>query len=541
ADDQGHLAPRPLDRLALQLAALFLAGAVMSFGTRYLTAMVGERMVAKLRTDLAGNVLRLSLRFYDARHTGDVISVLNNDVGSVRQGLLDAAMQLLPQVVRLVGSLAMALLLNWRLTLVVLLVAPLTASFASLIGRRVRTITRASFEELGQATAMLNEALASPRVVKAFDREAYETARYSDKVAEVVREGLRRARAQASLGPLNGLAFNVAMTVVLWYGGYEVLQGRLSPGDLVAFLIYFGGIASPLDQVSHLYTQLQQALGAAQRVFALLDERPGVSDRPHASHLTIVTGSVRFEHVWFAYTPERPVLRDLSFAVGPGQTVALVGPSGGGKTTAMALLLRLYDVTAGRITVDGQDIREVTQSSLRRHLALVPQEPVLFGISVAENIRYGRLEATQEAIEGAARAANAHEFIAALPHGYETHVGERGVQLSAGQRQRIAIARAILRRPRILLLDEATASLDNESEQLVQEALERLMARTTTLVVAHRLTTVQHADRVIVLDKGQVAEQGTPAELVAARGFYFRLLTRGRSFPSPSLLATRDS
>ncbi|NDF07949.1 MAG: ATP-binding cassette domain-containing protein [Proteobacteria bacterium] len=286
------------------------------------------------------------------------------------------------------------------------------------------------------------------------------------------------------------------------------------------------GVAAPIGALTRLYTQLQQALGAAQRIFALLDEPAAVTDAPDAISLPVGTGSVELRSVEFAYAPDRPVLHGLDFAVAPGQTCAIVGPSGAGKTTTIGLILRLYDVTGGSVLIDGCDVRHATQATVRDAMALVPQEPVLFATSVAGNIRYGKLEATQQEIEVAARAANAHDFISALPQGYETEVGERGVQLSAGQRQRVAIARAILRNPRILLLDEATASLDNESEYLVQDALDRLMKGRTTLVVAHRLTTIENADQIVVLENGKCVELGTHQQLIETHGLYERLWSR---------------
>jgi len=515
-----------LNVVAVVLLGLFGVQAIASAAQTYLTSAIGERLITDLRIRLAGHVLRLSLSYYDRHQTGDVVSVVSNDVGLMRQGLLDAVLQFIPQIIRLLGSLALAAFLNWRLALVVVVVGPIAGGMAVFIGRRVRAMTKTSLDELGRATAVLSEALAGPRVVKAFSREAYETQRYVERIHDVLKAGLERSRIQAMLSPITGLLFAWATVAVLWFGGREVIAGRLTPGELVAFIIYFGGVAGPVAQLSRLYTQLQQALGAAQRVFDLLDEPADVVDRPSATVLVAGEGRVVFDGVTFAYAPDRPVLNDISFSIEPGQTLALVGPSGAGKTTTIALLLRLYDVTGGAILVDGQNIGDVTQASLRAGIALVPQEPVLFSASIAENIRYGRIEATDADIEEAARAANAHQFIATLPLGYASPVGERGVQLSVGQRQRVAIARAILRDPRILLLDEATASLDNESEYLVQEALGRLMAGRTTLVVAHRLTTVERADRIVVLDGGQIVEQGTPAALVAAGGLYHRLLTR---------------
>ena len=522
---------RLLNIVALGLLLLFVLQAVATFWQGYLAASAGERMGKDLTVRLVDHLLRLSLRDFDTRRTGELMSVVGADTLLVRMGTMETVLPLASQLLTLAGSIAVAAYLNWRLTLVVLVVAPVTAGLALVVGRRVRAATAVGQEELAQATAVLNEALSSVRVVKAFGMEEYETGRFRARIAEVLRHSLRRVRIQSAFGPVITLLMFCAITAVLWFGGREVLAGRLTAGELVAFLVYLVLVAGPLGALGRLWTQLQQALGGAQRVFALLDTSPLVVDRPGATVLPPPSGRFAFEEVSFAYAPDRPALESVSFRAEAGQTVALVGPSGAGKSTAAALLLRLYDVTEGRVTVDERDVRDVTQASLRATMALVPQEPVLFGASVAENIRYGRLGASAADVQRAARAANAHEFVLALPHGYDTPVGERGVQLSAGQRQRVAIARAILRDPRILLLDEATAALDNEFEFLVQEALERLMEGRTTLVIAHRLTTVEHADRIVVLDRGRVVEQGAPAGAGRRGGLYRRLLTR--DFASP--------
>ena len=515
-----------LNWVAVALVAMFLSESVASFVQGYITGGTGERLGNDLGLKVADHLLRLPMRYYDRNRSGDILAIVGSDVTLVRSGTLGTALPLLSQIVRLAGSVAIAFYLNWRLAMIVIVITPLVMGIAITAGRRVRALSRETQKGIGEATAVLNEVLSNIRVVKSFGREPHERGRYWERMTAVLNLGLRRTLVDSSVGPVITFLSFSAITAVLWFGGQEVLAGRLSAGDLVAFLIYLLGVAAPIGILTRLYTQLQQALGAAQRIFALIDEPVEVADRTDARSLPSGAGLVEFRDVHFAYAEDRPVLHGLDIRVEPGQTCAVVGPSGAGKTTTIGLLLRLYDVTGGAVVVDGCDVRDATQASLREAMALVPQEPVLFATTVGDNIRYGRLEATDAEVEAASRAANAHEFITRLPSGYETEVGERGVQLSAGQRQRIAIARAILRNPRILLLDEATASLDNESEYLVQEALDRLMRNRTTIVVAHRLTTIENADKIVVLEGGRCVESGTHAALLDRNGLYARLWTR---------------
>lgn len=513
-----------LNRSTALLALVFLAQAFFSFVNRFNTALVGERVVADLRQQLYRHLMTLSLRFYADRRTGELVSRVTNDVTSLQAAVTDNLVTLLQQSLTLIGGVIFLFWLDWRLTSVILGGIPIVTLTMVYLGRKIRRAAAEMQDRLAESSAVVDETIGNIRIVKSFAREAYEIARFTAKIEETFMAAMRRVKISAILAPTIGFMAFMSLTITLWFGGYEVIQGYLSPGGLVAFLIYTLLVAGPIAAFSGLYSQFQAALGATEHIFELLDLRSEIADAPNAYPLPGIIGRVKFERVSFEYDSRLPVLHEVSVEVQPGQVVALVGPSGAGKTTLVNLIPRFYDVSSGCITIDNNDLRQVTLLSLRQQIGVVPQETALFSDTIRENIRYGKLEASQAEIETAARAANAHEFILNMPQGYDTRVGERGIKLSGGQRQRIAIARAILKDPRILILDEATSALDSESEQLVQEALERLMKSRTTFVIAHRLSTIINADLILVLENGRIVEQGTHTELVSRTdGLYHKL------------------
>lgn len=512
-----------LNVIALVLLALFIGQAFLSFGSTYWLEWVGERVVTDLRKRLYEHLHRLGFRYFSDKRLGEITSRLTNDVGSVRTALTNALPQTITVTFSLLGSIALMIMLNWRLSLIVFLTVPVVTLLTRYFGGKIRKLSRDIQDDLADSTAVAEDALGAIRIVKAFSREVYEVGRYSESVESLFETSRRKILLTSLFWSGISVMFMTTLVIIFWYGGLEVLAGRLTTGDLVAFIFYAFSISRSISQMSRLYTDINTAVGASDRIFELLDEVPEIEDAKDALKIENIDGEVIFENVWFAYDEGRPVLKDINLEVSAGETVAVVGPSGAGKTTLINLIPRFFDPLKGRIMIDGKDIRNIQKKSLREQIAIVPQDVHLFGTSIKENIRYGKLDATEAEIIEAAADANALEFIEQVPEGMEAKVGERGVKLSGGQKQRLAIARALLKNPGILLLDEATSSLDSESEAQVQEALERLMSNRTTFIIAHRLSTVQHADRIVVIEQGSIVQQGSHNELLAKGGLYKKL------------------
>ncbi|MGB7859056.1 MAG: ABC transporter transmembrane domain-containing protein, partial [Acidimicrobiia bacterium] len=516
-----------LNRIALLLLGVFLAQAVFNYIRAYSLAVVGEGVVADLRKSVYSRIVRLPVPFFDKNRTGEVTSRLTSDAAVIQTTVSTAVAQALSQGITLIGGVTLMIVISPMLSLTILLFLPVAIVAAAFFGRRLHRISTLFQDEIANANAFAEESISSIRVVKWFTAEDDATLRYDRAIAKSYQVALRRARLRAFFVPSVTFVAFATLAVVLWVGGRQVLAGDMTAGGLVSFLLYTLTVAGAIGTFTGLYSQLQEALGASRRIFELLEESAEVHDPEVPTEPPMREGSIHLESVSFSYGGrDTEVLHDIDLTVAPGELVALVGPSGAGKSTITQLIPRFYDATEGRVIVDGVDVRDQSLESLRSQMGAVPQEVQLFSGTISENLRISKPGATDDELIAAASAANAHDFISSFPDGYDTVVGERGIQLSGGQRQRVAIARALLADPRILILDEATSSLDAESEGLVQEALERLMVGRTTLVIAHRLSTVRAADRLVVLTEGRIVEDGVHDQLVAAGGVYARLLER---------------
>jgi len=512
-----------LNFISISIVIVFAFRGFFYYWQSYLVSYIGQRVVVDVREVMFRKFQRMPMAYFDKHQTGETMSYLTNDVGAIQSALVDNLIEMFTESSVLVGSIAMMFYLDWKLTLLTLITVPLVGSAMKIFGGKIKSTSRVIQEKLADITSLLQESISSIRVVKSFVREKYEINRFKVENELNFKATIDNVKITSLLTPTVEFLAALAVTLIVWFGGYEVVNGIMSAGALVAFLTYAVNLANPIKRLSRIYGRIQKAMAAIDRIFGVLDLPETVNDKKNAVELPKVSGNVKVENVTFSYDGVHNALENVSFEVKAGQMIAFVGPSGAGKSTIANLIPRFYDVTAGDIKIDGFDIRDVKVDSLREQIGIVPQETLLFSTTVMENIRYGRLNATDEEVKAAARAANAEKFILELPEGYQTKIGERGLNLSGGQRQRMAIARAMLKNPQILILDEATSALDTESEKIVQSALDELMKGRTSFVIAHRLSTIFGADKIFVIDKGQICESGTHEELLKLGGVYSNL------------------
>ncbi len=529
-----------LGRLLLLMLGIYVVGAGINWVEAYLMSAVAQRTVRDLRNDLFAKLQTLSLRFFDQRTHGELMSRLANDVENVSNVLNGSITQLISSVLSLVGVAVMMFVINWRLAMVSIITLPLMMFLSNRIAKYTRQGFREQQEYLGDLNGIIEETITGQHVVKAYVREQAVIEEFA-RVNVKLRKAASRAQIFAgTLGPISNFVNNTGFAIVAGAGGWMAVQGMATVGTIAAFINYARQFSMPLNQIAQLYNTIQSAIAGAERVFAILDETPELIDAPDAIPLADIRGDVVFSDVCFGYNPETPVLKHVSLHARRGQTIALVGPTGAGKTTIVNLLTRFYDIDSGSITVDGIDIRHLKMADLRRELGIVLQDTYLFADTVMENIRYGRLDATDDEVIAAAKLANADQFIHRLPEGYQTELSERAGNISQGQRQLLAIARAILADPSILILDEATSSVDTRTEKNIQEAMLRLMEGRTSFVIAHRLSTIRDADAILVINDGEIIERGTHEALLAQQGFYRHLYMsqfKGQHEVTPELAA----
>lgn len=512
-----------LNVISVSIVVVFAIRGFFYYWQSYLVSYIGQRVVVDVREVMFKKFQRMPMAYFDKHQTGETMSYITNDVAAIQAALVDNLIEFFTEAAILVGSIVLMLYIDWKLTLLTLITVPMVGYAMKIFGRKIKRSGALIQERIADITALLQESISSIRVVKSFVREDYEIKRFRAENLLNFQAVMKNVQLTSLLTPTVEFLAAVAVTFIVWFGGYEVVQGIMSAGSLVAFLTYAVNLANPVKRLSRIYGRMQQAMAAIDRIFSVLDMKETVNDKPNAVTLPKVEGRVSVENITFSYDDKHNALENVSFEVSPGQMIAFVGPSGAGKSTIANLIPRFYDVNAGAIKIDGYDIRDVTINSLREQIGIVPQETLLFNTTVLENIRYGKLDATDEEVIAAAKAANADNFINELPNGYQTLIGERGLNLSGGQRQRMAIARAMLKNPQILILDEATSALDTESEKIVQAALDELMVGRTSFVIAHRLSTIFAADQIFVIDKGRICEHGTHQELLKLGGLYSNL------------------
>ncbi|AIF51012.1 Xenobiotic-transporting ATPase [Pelosinus sp. UFO1] len=512
-----------LNLIAISVIVLIVLQGIFMYGQTYLMAYSSQKIVIDIRRALYQHLQRLSMLFFEKRPIGTIMSYITNDVAALQTTLVNNVIDFVSHSVTLIGSIILLIYINWKLSLLMFISFPLILYTLNVSGHRMRVKSRTLQERTADISAFLQENILAIRVIKSFSRENYELEQFDKENNRNFQAQMKIVQVMATITPIINILSTIGITAIIWFGGREVINGNLTSGSLISFLVYVINLPTPVKRLSNVYADIQRALAAVQRIFEVIDIEPEVKDVRGAKELPSVDGYLTFTNVSFEYEEGKPVLANVSFKARPGELIALVGPSGAGKTTVVNLIPRFYDPIDGSISIDNININTVTLQSLREQIGIVPQETILFNGTIYQNILYGNLEASKEDVIVAAKVANAHNFIMEMPNEYETPIGERGTQLSGGQRQRIAIARAVLKNPRILILDEATSALDTESELLVQQALDRLMNGRTSFVIAHRLSTVQRANLIIVMEKGKIVEQGDHDTLIKAGGLYSRL------------------
>lgn len=508
---------------AFMILIYFLKG-ISYYGQQYLVSYVSHKAIRDIRDELYYHLQNLSLSFYSKNKTGEIISRVTNDVAKLESSIVKGAVSIIYKAFTFIGAIGYLLYLNYRLTVFLVVMLPLISYILNKFNKKIKRVSRRVQVKIANVSDVLQETLSAVRVVKSFGREDYEYDRFSSENQANFRAKMKETQYGSILTPLIEFVAAISFTAILWYGGYEVMQGRMKPSELIAFFTLLLTISDPLRSLTKLSRSIQQALASGERIFEIMDTESAITkENKDKIILEDVKGEIVYDNVNFSYDRDEIVLKDINLKVSPGEVIALVGHSGAGKTTMVDLIPRFYDPLEGKMKLDGYDLKELDLECLRSFIGIVPQETILFSGTLKDNIAYGNLEADDEAIMAAAKAANAHDFILEFPNGYDTVVGERGVGLSGGQKQRISIARAILKDPQILILDEATSSLDAESEALVQEALEHLMQNRTTFIIAHRLSTIKNADKIVVIEQGEIVERGSHNELLEEEGKYASL------------------
>ncbi len=508
--------------ILITLAVFFMKG-IFQFGQGYLSSFIGQRVVTDLRMQIFKHLQDLSLDFYSKWKTGELMSRTINDIANIQIAIVSISTEIIPQFLTLFGVLGYLFYLNWRLTILALIISPFFVFAIDKFGKQMREVGRKSQKKIADISSILQETITGARIVKLFSMEKHEINKFNAEAEKSFGWAMKEAQIDSTQKPIMGFLQVIAVVVVIWFGCFEVIANRLTPSDLIAFFAGAFLLIDPIIVISKINTTVQKSLASAERIFEIIDISPSINDSKNAIEIDKIEGNVEFINVDFSYDKKHKVLSNINLKVNKGETIALVGPSGAGKTTFVNLIPRFYDIDNGKIKIDGIDIKDIKVLSLRKHIGMVPQDIMLFSGTIKDNIRYGKIEATDEEIIEAAKTANAHDFIISLPKQYDTEVGERGLLLSGGQKQRIAIARALLKNPAILILDEATSSLDTESERLIQDAIQKLIKGRTTFVIAHRLSTVQNATKIIVLKNGTIIEEGNHNELIEKNGIYKKL------------------